>query len=230
MPFEIRPVESLAELAEVGAMRQASYRLMSDPLQSIDELDFARHAIVLGAFDKQSQRLLGTMRILVGSRGPSEIARYVNLPTEWSQSPFGEARHLCVPRSSRYAIAIKILLYKSIYQIATEQQCSSLVIATRRALQGMYRLMHFDDVRQTPTTFIPDGTEHEHTVLGLSLDRLAERWGKDHEMKTFHRIFFQQTHPDLLLPSGGFVNPLTGAAIKEKGKSTLAPEVFSAAR
>lgn len=226
LPFEIRPIKSPAELAEVGAMRHSSYRLLSNPLHAIDDLDFASHAIVLGAFDKKSHKLLGTMRILLSSRGPSEIARYIDLPEAWSNTPFGEARHLCVPRLSRHHLSVKVMLFKSLYLLAHDQNCDSLVIATRGALQGMYRMMHFVDLQESSTKFVPDGTHHEQTVLGLPMSGLAQRWNDDPEMVAFHRLFFKQNHPDLSLPSGASLNPLTGAYIKQQWKETLASSPF----
>lgn len=229
LPFEIRPIKSPAELAEVGAMRRSSYRLLSNPLHTVDDLDFASHAIVLGAFDKQSRRLLGTMRVLISSRGPSEIARYVDLPTSWSESPFGEARHLCVPRLSKHHLSVKVMLFKSLYLVAQDQNCSSLVIATRGALQGMYRMMHFVDLRDSATKFVPNGSHHEQTVLGLQISDLAQRWKDDSEMTAFHRLFFEQKHPDLSLPTGAALNPLSGAYIKGQWQETLASGAFSGA-
>lgn len=229
LPFVIRPVRSLPELAEVGAMRRSSYRLLSNPLRTIDEIDFAKHAIVLGAFDKRSRKLLGTMRVLVSSRGPSEIERYVDLPATWTNSSFGEARHLCVPRSSRHYLSVKIMLFKSLYLTARIQNCPSLVIATRRALQGMYRLMHFVDVQDTPTLFTPDGTRHEQTVLGLSLENLSDRWNNDPKLITFHHLFFEQHHADLLLPTADVLNPLAGTYVKKQWKEALGSDRFSEA-
>jgi len=198
-------------------------------MSAIDELDFATNAIILGAFDKKSRKLLGTMRLVVGSRGPSEVSRYVELPSVWSQLPFGEARHLCVPRTSKHSLGIKILLFKSFYLTALQHNCESLIIASRQALQGMYRLMHFVDVQESPVTFLPPGTHQQQTVLGLSLPNIEQRWKNDPKLVTHHRVIFEQEHPDLLLPLGNAINPLAGSRVKENWEEAVAAGAFNQA-
>ncbi|MGC1443793.1 MAG: hypothetical protein WA888_24550 [Burkholderiaceae bacterium] len=209
LPFEIRPVATVDELLQVAGLRQAGYRSQRPADQEIDLLDWAAHAVVLGAYEKASGQLLGSMRVLLGSLGDGEISRYVNLPSDWKFQPCAEARLLCVARSA-HQVGVKILLCKALYELALLHDCGQLVIASRRALQGFYRLMYFDDIVPEGLMFTPPGTAHSHLVLGLRLDGIRERWRADPEMAAFYRVVFEQYHPDLVLPADPqTLNPLS---------------------
>ncbi len=212
--FEIRPATTRAELTDIATLRRSGYRLPGHAALPVESIDFARHAVVLGAFDKQSNQVLGTMRVLLTGHGPSEVSEYINLPPIWQESSYVEARHLCVPRSE-HALPVKILLCKALYLLAIEHDCFRAVIATRPALQGFYRLLHFDDLSTNPISFTPPSSRTEHRVMGLRLDTLKTEWRADAENDTLYRIFFEQQHADLRLPGNADVlNPLSNSRLE----------------
>lgn len=212
LPFVVRAIQTIEELQAVARLRHTGYRLSG--LRTEDTIDhafdLAPNTVIFGAFDKTDQSLIGTIRVVIGSRGPVEVSSYCAVPTAIYEAPQAEARWFCVPRGSHNAL-VKLLLCKALYQLAVETDCASIVVAAKRSMQGLYRLMQFDDIAQSPVVFQPDGHRHAHTVLGISVPRVREQWREDPDLAQMFKVFFEQTHPDLQIPADSqrVLNPLS---------------------
>ncbi|MEZ5649079.1 MAG: hypothetical protein R3E87_00855 [Burkholderiaceae bacterium] len=205
LPFEIRRVARAAELEAVVQQRIAGYRLGSRK-SAIDAFDFADNCIVLGAFDKENGQCLGSIRLVLGDRGPNEITAFVAFDEPWRTLTKIEARRFVVPRTI-YSMKVKVMLMKALYAVAESQRIGAIVATSAEGLASTYRMMHFQDLQPGGLTVRPPGARKPATVVAIEVGKLKGLWRDDRDLANFYRIWFEQQHPDLHLePSAR--NPL----------------------
>lgn len=206
LPFEIRRVRLAAEFDAVLEQRAIGYRLPS-AAYAVDAMDFENNGVLLAAFDKRDDRCLGSIRLVLGDRGPNEITEFVRFDQPWRSLSIIEARRFVVPRSA-YSMKIKVMLMKALYSVAADERLGAIVATSAEGLASTYRMMHFQDLAPGGLTVMPPGSRKPVTVVAIEVARLKGLWAQDPELANFYRIWFEQVHPDLKTAPIAASNPL----------------------
>lgn len=206
LPFVIRRVTTADEFEAVLAQRVSGYRL-GDWRKAVDEADFADNGVVLAAFDKSGGACLGSIRLVLGDRGPNEITDFVRFEPPWRDMTKIEARRYVVPRSV-HSMKVKVLLMKALYRVAEQEGIEAIVATSAEGLATTYRMMHFEDLAPGGLTVLPSGARKPVCVVAIEVARLRGLWRSDPALRNFYRVWFEQTHPDLDLSDLGGPNPL----------------------
>ncbi len=210
----MRIVQNNDDLLKVAQLRLAVYRLPSTGLtgnleRAIDADDYADNSVVLAAFDKITDDVIGTMRVSFSTRGKTTMQALADLPGFWGTMPYGEARMLCVPKSEHSRMVL-LMLCKAFFQSCRIEGLENIIIGARRAMEPFYRILCFDDVRNPPLFFTPPTINAPHRILGLQVSKLESIWAQHETTEDLRHIFFTQRHADIDLGnSGPIVNPLS---------------------
>ena len=223
LPFVVRPVSNNEELLRVAEVRLTAYRATpredgSRIAEAIDQDDYAENALVLAAFAKETEDVLGTIRLAFSPRGPTAMNVVGGLPADWHKREFGEARLLCVPISEHNRV-VTVMLCKAFYLACLQQDIATMLIGSRKAMEPFYRILGFDDISE-PATFFRPPPSHTmaHRVMSLNIVGLQEHWLNMGDRDTLLRMFFDQEHADIQL-GNSYLNPLTGLdAPESEGK------------
>lgn len=207
LEFTVRPARNLFELQEVARLRHAAYgrhRPQSGP-PAPDRYDFMPNAVVLVAIDKRSERIVGSLRVVMGDVGPLELDAYATLPRASTGVP-AEAARLVVGRT-RSRTLVKLALWKAFHRLCLGHGIDSMVLAARKPLDDDYAWLGFRDLQDEPAWFVPGGAFPDpHRVLMLSMHGLPERWrAMSHDLFRFN---FELVHPDIRPFSNDGINPL----------------------
>ncbi|MEZ5661822.1 MAG: hypothetical protein R3E83_25985 [Burkholderiaceae bacterium] len=183
----------------------AGYRLTSRR-SAVDEFDFQANCMVLGAFAKDGGRCLGSIRLVLGDRGPNEVTDFVAFDPPWALLSKIEARRFVVPRTM-YSMKVKVMLMKALYAVAETEGIGAIIATSAEGLASTYRMMHFQDLAPGGLSIRPPGARKPATVVAIEVARLRGLWRDDPDLTNFYRIWFEQYHADLqLFPV--VVNPL----------------------
>ncbi len=208
LPFAIRVVCSNDELIKVARLRLSVYRVDADVENAIDVEDFSENSVVLAAFDKESEEVIGTMRVAFSSRGKTTMQNLAALPGLWGTLPYGEARLLCVPKSEHSRMVL-LMLCKAFFQLCRTEGLDNIIIGSRRAMEPFYRILCFEDVATPPLYFSPPSNSMPHRILGLRVSQLEHIWSMHDNTGNLRHIFFAQKHADIELGGEDRVrNPL----------------------
>jgi len=213
LPFTIRPVRTHAELLDVARLRLEAYRISTirspeDLESAIDTEDYSENSVVLAAFEKATDKVIGTMRIGFSTRGKTTMKSLAKMPGHWGSRPYGEARMLCMLKSEHSRMVL-LMLCKAFFGACRTEGLDNIIIGARRGMEPFYRILCFDDVRDPPLYFSPPSTDMPHRVLGLEVSRLEEIWGLHKSMSSLRRMFFDQTHSDIAMDDlPPVINPL----------------------
>ncbi|MGB7180694.1 MAG: hypothetical protein WBD51_02085 [Burkholderiaceae bacterium] len=225
LPFVVRPVSDSDELLRIAEVRLAAYRIdlkndLSVLSEAIDVEDYAENALVLAAFDKKSDDVLGTMRIAFSSRGPTTMQSVAGLPNEWNARDYGEARLLCVPKHE-HSRMILLMLCKAFYLACRQQSIDHMLIGSRRAMEPFYEFLCFSDIADNPLFFTPPTHDMPHRIMSLRVDNLQHIWQNASERDLLSQMFFKQRHFDIQLGGAALQNPLSEMSAPKLAGETL---------
>lgn len=215
LPFTVRPVTNSEELLRVAEVRLTAYRSNAANTGSdtrslsdaIDIEDYAPNSVVLAAFDKGTDDILGTLRIAFSNRGATTMQSVAGLPDIWATRPYGEARLLCVPTHDQSRM-ILLMLCKAFYQACRKQEIDHMLIGSRRAMQPFYEFLCFSDIALEPVFFTPPNHDLQHRIMSLRIDDLEKTWQAAPGREVLKQIFFDQHHTDIALADADSTNPL----------------------
>lgn len=207
LPFVVRPVGSVDELARALALRDRAYsRHLGTSASRPDEFDFAPNALLLGAFQKSTGAIVGSMRVAYGTASQIETALWHPQPRLLAGHRLADARRLCV-RPGRMATLVKLALWKAFWQAAMRSGTYALLAAARPPLNEDYRMLMFREPVPGGVWFTPPDVDDPHEMLMLTLHDIEERWlAHSHAM---HRFIFVTAHPDIMVDAQ-VRNPLAG--------------------
>lgn len=215
LPFRVALVSDPDVLLEIARVRIESFRTgrrLTHRVASaaIDIEDYSENALLFAAFEKATDRVIGTMRIAFSTRGTTTMQHLAPLPGHWGEQPFGEARLLCVPRSDHSRMVL-LMLCKAFFLAARIEDVDNFIIGARRSMEPFYRLLMFRDVSDPPLFFTPPNLTRAHRVMGFNVRHAESIWAAGPDMAAMRRVFFEQKHHDIALPTDGrLVNPLAG--------------------
>ncbi len=215
LPFVVRAVSTTDELLTVARLRLSVYRVAAKgeepPLESaLDVEDFAANSQVLAAIDKETNEMIGTMRIAFSSRGPTTMEQLISLPEPWRHAPYAEARLLCVPKSENSRMVL-LMLCKTFFKACRIEGVDNIIIGARRAMEPFYRILCFEDVSDPPMFFSPAANNMPHRILALRVSQLEQIWPQHDFTENLRRMFFVQQHEDIRLGRAApLINPLSG--------------------
>ncbi len=198
--FTLGVARTEADLSAACHVRSASYGHhvpgLRDPLAEPDPLDFLPDTSVFVAYDKDSGKPVGTVRLATNARAPLQIERSTALPEPLSDCMLAEVTRLAVlpghddPR-------VKLALMKATYLCSMARQVRWMVIGARcEALIRQYRRLGFTDLmpggEMVPLAHAGD---LPHRVLGFDVGAAERNWHAARH--PFYEFMVRTYHPDI---------------------------------
>ena len=208
LPFTVRPVQDIDDLAKAIQARYMAYDrhlpTLAAKLKDIETTDTEEGVLVLLAESKLDGTALGTMRIQTNQFGPLAVEESVRLPSRFQHQKLAEATRLGV-ENGKIGLLVKLALFKACYQYCKRIEIDQLVISGRAPLDRLYQRWLFEDV-------FPNGgyiaLSHvgniPHRIMSADLHTSQARWESvKHPLLEF---MVGTIHPDLefdptLIPS-----------------------------
>jgi hypothetical protein len=199
LPFTVRPVQDMNDLAKAIQARYMAYDrhlpMLAAKLKDIETTDTQEGVLVLLAESKLDRSALGTMRIQTNQFGPLALEESIQLPPRFRDQKLAEATRLGV-ENGKIGLLVKLALFKACYQYCKKIEVDHLVIAGRAPLDRLYQRWLFEDV-------FPDGgyvaLNHvgniPHRIMSADLHASLAHWESvKHPLLEF---MAGTIHPDL---------------------------------
>lgn len=209
--FTLRAARSEADLQAACRVRCASYGHhlpgLGDSLAEPDALDTLPDTCVFVAFDKESGKPVGTVRLATNARTRLQIEHSTMLPESLCDRVLAEVTRLAVlpghddPR-------VKLALMKATYLYSMARQVQWMVIGARcEALIRQYRRLGFTDLLPAGKLVpLAHAGNLPHRVLGFDVSAAERNW---HAVRhPFYEFMVRTYHPDIQLFAEPEVRPV----------------------
>lgn len=143
--IKVRRIASDADLKSVLRLRYTTGTGFDEPDAAFDDLDLAKHSIILVA-EHKNHGIVGTLRLTDG-RDHVELDNYLilGLIPMFSDRSFVEATRLAVTRCDETQ-AVKLMLFKAYWLYAQELRRKFLLISATQRFSNFYGALGFQDI------------------------------------------------------------------------------------
>lgn len=199
LPFRVRIANLQDDLNRILALRAQAYGRhlpeMAKRLEQAEPDDLRDDALLLVAQCKESDQLLGSVRLLTNVERPLCIEHEVQLPAHFHRSHLLEARRMTVLNAPKARMAMPAL-NKAIYEICHYCGIDIVLITARRPVDRLYRAMQFKDALQGARIPLPDVNNVPHIVLYREIES-AENAVLAAAQWPFYDFMAKTRHPDI---------------------------------
>jgi len=215
LPFRVRIANPHEDLDRILELRSRAYGRhlpeMAKRLEQAEPDDLREDALLLVAQCKDSDQLLGSVRLLTNVEQPLCIEHEAQLPEYFHRSHLLEARRMTVLNESKARMAMPAL-NKAIYEICHYCGIDIVLITARRPVDRLYRAMQFKDALHGAQIPLPDVNNVPHIVLYREIESAetdvlaAAQW-------PFYDFMARTRHPDIHIDFNSAYERLCGTSV-----------------
>lgn len=179
LPFVVRQPLNHYELQQIATLRSQAYGRhnvqLGEMLTLPEDADMQPGNVVLGAFDKADNSLLGTLRIHTNLYGPLPLEESVDLPAHMRNLRLCEVTRLAIRYDA--PTLVKLALFKTCYQTGVRHALDSITAVGRDPIYRQYENLLFQEIFPG-RGFMPirHVANLPHKVLHLDLATAQDRW------------------------------------------------------
>lgn len=203
LPFEIRLLRTPEMLKEIVDSRFEAYQSHHPEnikkilgVNKYDGKDTQRNTVLLYALEKETNAILGSMRIYTNSNRPFQVEQEYTLPQPFIGQHLASFGRLAIGRGPN-AKQIKYALLKSAFLYCGAFQLQHWLLATVSPLDRLYRRIGFSPV-------FPESTKVSLHEANLKLDLLGVTQAQfssyiQINVPDLFEFIFERYHPDIKL-------------------------------
>jgi predicted GNAT family N-acyltransferase len=203
LPFEIRLMRTADKLKAIVESRVLAYE--SHHLANLNEIlgekkydgkDTQRNTVLLYAIKKETNEILGSLRIYTNTNRPLQVELEYELPEPYRDKHLASLGRLAITRGSN-AKQVKYALLKSAYLYSVAFQIHHWLLATIKPMDRIYRRFGFSSVFTDSTKIQLHEASLKLELLGTTHDQFVDFIKS--KLPDFHEFVFERHHTDIKL-------------------------------
>lgn len=218
LPFRVRLAASETDLARLIELRAEVYERhvpgMAQVLAQPEEDDFRSDVVLVIAECKQTQQVLGSMRLVTNLSRPLHLETDIKLPPQFAGKKLLEAWRLTV-RSGGAGRMVSSSLYKALFEISHACNIDHVLVVARRPVDRLYQMMQFIEVNKGQKILLSNTLGLPHSLYHLPIKEADRLWRQ--ASCPLYPFMAMTTHPDMELNHHEALDRFLSAQTAEQG-------------